>query len=62
MGANMTEKAIGMVATISEAFEKQVKMHQKSTAHSHKSADDEQLISKDLRSIIPFKKDKWKSV
>ena len=59
MGANKTEKAIGRaskasggVAKISEAFEKQVKMHQKSTAHSHKSAaDDEQLISKDLCSI-----------
>ena len=32
-------------------------MHQKSTAHSHKSAaDDEQLISKDLCSKRPFKK------
>ena len=64
MGANKTEKAIGRaskasggVAKISKAFEKQVKMHQKSTAHSHKpAADDEQLISKDLRSIRPFKK------
>ena len=64
MGANKTEKAIGRaskasggVAKISEAFEKQVKMHQKLTAHSHKSAaDDEQLISKDLCSIRPFKK------
>ena len=63
MGVNKTEKAIGraskasgVVAKISEAFEKQVKMHQKSTAHLHKSAaDDEQLISKDLRSIRPFK-------
>ena len=64
MGANKTGKPIGRaskasggVAKISEALEKQVKMHQKSTAHSHKSAvDDEQLISKDLRSIRPFKK------
>ena len=32
-------------------------MHHKSTAHSHMpAADDEQLISKDLRSIRPFKK------
>ena len=57
MGANKTEKAIGSatkasggVAKIPEAFEKQVKMHQKS------AADDEQLISKDLCSIRPFKK------
>jgi hypothetical protein len=65
MGANKTEKAIGRaskasggVTKIVESFEKQAKMHQKSTVHSHKSAaDDEQLISKDLRALRPFKKE-----
>ena len=65
MGANKTEKAIeraskafGGVSVIVEAFEKQVNIHPKSGSHTHKSsADDEKLISRDLRSLRPFKED-----
>lgn len=43
---------------IVEAFEGEVMMHKKSSAHSHKSAtQDEQLISKDLRDLRPFMKE-----
>lgn len=63
MGANKTEKAItracqaaGGVSKIVEAFEEQVKMPYISTSHTHKSSvDDEKLISRDLRSLRPFK-------
>ena len=43
---------------IVEAFEKQVNIHPKSGSHTHKSsADDEKLISRDLRSLRHFKED-----
>ena len=60
MGANKTEKAIERASKASggvivEAFEKQVYIHPKSGSHTHKSsADDEKLISRDLRSLRPF--------
>ena len=65
MGANKTEKVIerpskasGGVSVIVEAFEKQVNIHTKSGSHTHKSsADDEKLISSDLRSLRPFKEE-----
>lgn len=65
MGANKTETAIkraskasGGVTKIVEAFESQINVHQKSSAHSHKSsAEDERVIIKDLRATRPFKKD-----
>jgi hypothetical protein len=65
MGANKTYKAItrasktsGGVTKIVDAFEQQVKMHPRSTSHSHKSsADDERIISADLRDLKPFKKE-----
>ncbi len=61
MPANKTEKAIertskasGGVSEIVEAFEEQPK----SGSHTHKSsADDEKLISRDLRGLRPFKKE-----
>ena len=64
MGGNKTEKAIsraskayGGVSKIVEAFQTQVNMHSKSLMHTHKSsADDESLISRDLRAIRPFQK------
>ena len=63
MGANKTEKAITRasqaaagIAKIVEAFEEQVKMPFRSSAHTHKSSgDDEKVISRDLRSLRPFK-------
>ena len=65
MGANKTENAItraskatGGVTKIVQAFEQQVNIRPKSTSHSHKSsAKDEQLISKDLRDLRPFKEE-----
>ncbi|XP_028417518.1 uncharacterized protein LOC114541922 [Dendronephthya gigantea] len=65
MGANKTEKAIeraskasGGVSKIVEAFEGQVNIRPKSSGHTHKSsADDEQLIGKDLRALRPFRKE-----
>ena len=65
MGANKTEKAIvraskatGGVTEIVEAFEQQVNIRPRSTSHSHKSsADDEQLITKDLQDVRPFKEE-----
>ena len=65
IGANKTETAIGRaskasggVTTIVEAFESQINMRQKSSAHSHKSSlDDERVIIKDLRATRPFKKE-----
>jgi hypothetical protein len=65
MGANKTETAIGRaskasggVTKIVEAFESQVNMRQKSSAHSHKSsAEDEHVIIKDLRATRPFRKE-----
>ena len=64
MGANKTETAIGRaskasggVTKIVEAFESQINMRQKSSAHSHKSSgEDERVIIKDLRATRPFKK------
>lgn len=69
MGANKTDKAItraskasGGVTKIVEAFEHQVNIHPKSTAHSHKSAtDDEKVISRDIRGLRPFKKEDGRS-
>ena len=63
MGANKTEVAIsrasnasGGVTKIVEAYEGQVKMHNKSSVHSHKSStEDEKLVSKDLRDLRPFR-------
>ncbi len=63
MGANKTDNAIGRaskasggVKEIVEAFEKQTRMHCKSSSHSHKSsAGDEKVIMEDLRSLRPFK-------
>ena len=63
MGANKTDNAIGRaskasggVKEIVEAFEKQTRMHRKSSLHSHKSsAGDEKIIMEDLRSLRPFK-------
>ena len=60
MGANKTEtaiarasKAFGGVTKIVEAFESQINMRQKSSAHSHKSsAEDERVIIRDLRDIF----------
>ena len=65
MGANKTEKAItraskasGGVSKVVEAFEGQVGMVKKSSAHSHRSSsDDEKLISKDLRALRPFRRE-----
>ena len=65
MGVNKTKNAIGRaskasggVSRIVEAFEGQISMHKKSSAHSHKSAtEDERLISKDLRDLQPFRKE-----
>ena len=65
MGANKTETAIGRaskasggVTKIVEAFESQINVHQKPSAHSHKSsAEDERAIIKDLRATRPFKKE-----
>ena len=65
MGANKTETAIGRVSKASggvtkivEAFESQINMHQKPSAHFHKSsAEDEHAIIKDLRATRPFKKE-----
>ena len=62
MGANKTEKAIeraskaaGGVKKIVEAFEKQVAIHRRSSQHSHRSSDrDEMMILEDLRSLRPF--------
>ena len=69
MSANKTEKAIeraskasGGVSVIVEAFEKQVNIHPKSGSHTHKSsANDEKLISRDLRSLRPFKEEDSRS-
>ena len=69
MGANKTEKAIeraskasGGVSEIVEAFEEQVSIHPKSGSHTHKSsADDEKLISRDLRGLRPFKEEEGRS-
>ena len=63
MGANKTENAIvraskaaGGVAKIVEGFESQVNIHRLPSAHSHKSsADDEKLITNDLKALKPFK-------
>ena len=65
MGANKTERAIeraskasGGVAEIVEAFQEQVNICKKSGSHTHKSsAEDEKVISKDLRSLRPFKEE-----
>ncbi len=65
MGANKTEKAIeraskasGGVSEIVEAFEEQATIRPKSGSHTHKSfADDEKLISRDLRGLRPFKEE-----
>ena len=64
MGANKTEKAIsraskasGGVSEVVETFESQVNMEKKSSSHSHRSSsEDEKLISRDLRSLRPFRK------
>ncbi len=69
MGANKTEKAItraskatGGVTKIVETFKEQVNIHPKSSVHSHKSsADDEKVISRDLRSLRPFKSEEGRS-
>ena len=63
MWANKTEgaisrasKASGGVTKIVEAYEGQVKMHKKSSIHSHKSStENKKLISKDLRDLRPFR-------
>ena len=65
MGANKMEKAIsraskalGGVSKVVEAFESQVNITKKSSAHSHRSSsEDEKLISRDLRSLRPFRKE-----
>ena len=65
MGANKTEKAIsraskasGGVCKVVEAFESQVNIEKKSSSHSHRSlSEDEKLISRDLRSLRPFRKE-----
>jgi hypothetical protein len=65
MGANKTEKAIerastasGGVSKIVEAFEENVNICPKSGSHTHKqSADDEKIISVDLRSLRPFREE-----
>ena len=65
MRANKTEKAIsraskasGGVSKVVEAFESQVYIEKKSSAHSHRSSsEDEKLISRDLRSLRPFRKE-----
>jgi hypothetical protein len=69
MGANKTEKAIerastasGGVSKIVEAFEENVNICPKSGSHTHKqSADDEKIISVDLRSLRPFREEEGRS-
>lgn len=64
MGANKSDKAITRaskasagVSKVVESFEKQVNLHRRSSAHSHKSSDsDKRLILADLRDIRPFTK------
>ena len=62
MGANKNEKAIqrmskaaGGVRTIVDAFEQQVSVKQKSSAHAHRFSDeDEKKILADLHKLKPF--------
>ena len=56
MGAiERASKASGGVKKTVEAFEKQVKLHHKSSTHSHKSSlEDEKIIMADLRDLKPF--------
>ena len=64
MGASKTEKAIqraskaaGGVRKITNTFEEQVSIKRKWSSHSHKSSmEDEEIISRDLSTIEPFKK------
>ena len=64
MGANKTEKSIqraskaaGGVRQIVDKFEEEVSIRRKSSSHSHKSSiADEEMISRELSIIEPFKK------
>lgn len=70
MGANITEKAItnaskrtgGVIKTV-ETFKEEINILRKSSVHFQKSsADDEKVISHDLRSLRPFKKEDERSL
>ncbi len=65
MGVNKIEKAITRASKATGGVTKiveQVNIHPKSSVHSHKSsADDEKVISRDLRSLRPFKSEEGRS-
>ena len=63
MGANKTERSIeratrasGGVKKVVESFDKQARIHRRSSSHSHKSlVNDETIVHGDLRQLRPFK-------